>query len=92
MFLVKFLKQAVEITQEITLAFEQESIEEITFQSHKLKSSARAVGADALADICQDLEYSSRDNDQARVNALMIELNPVLEQVKEAIENIHIPA
>ena len=87
-FLSKFLLQAIDITQKISSAYDQQEMEDITFQSHKLKSSARAVGADPLADLCLELEYASRENNHAQVDELMPDLKPIMDQVKTHIESM----
>ena len=87
MFLDKFLIQAEDITPQITQAYEQGDIEALTIQSHKLKSSARAVGADGLADVCLEIEMFSRENNQVKLDELVPLIKPAMQQVREYIHN-----
>ncbi|MCF8208602.1 MAG: Hpt domain-containing protein [Rhodoferax sp.] len=46
----------------------------ITRTAHKLKSSARTVGAMALGELCHQLELAGRANDQVRCSELIARL------------------
>lgn len=49
--------------------------------AHKLKSSARTVGANALADICAGLEAAAKSGQQGQVDQLVPRLAPEIEKV-----------
>jgi HPt (histidine-containing phosphotransfer) domain-containing protein len=61
LLLKKFILQAELLIKEITDALSQQDIKTITFNAHKLSSSARAVGAEQLADIFKELEQVSKE-------------------------------
>ena len=54
------------LIKEITDAAKQQDSETTTFNAHKLKSSARAVGAEKLADIVEQLEQVSKEENIKR--------------------------
>ncbi len=49
--------------------------------AHKLKSSARSIGANKLADICQALEEAGQAADQGTIEKLVPKLRPAVEAV-----------
>ena len=55
--------------------------------AHKLKSSARTVGANALADCCATLEEAGKTNDRQVVDDQMGLISDLFEQVRKWIEN-----
>jgi len=61
LLLQKFVSQANEVFAEFDQAYRQHDIERVRFHSHKLKSSARTVGANSLADLCFALETAARN-------------------------------
>ena len=84
-FLKKFVPQAEQLIKEILGALKQQDIEKITFNAHKLKSSARAVGAEQLADIFEQLEQVSKEQ-----NMMLIEQSckPISEEMKKVSDYI----
>ncbi len=52
-----------ELITEMQTAYEQHSFAAIRDGAHKLYSSARSIGANELADLCQDLEQAGEDSD-----------------------------
>ena len=61
--LADFVDPALQSVVEIEGAFEHRKAEDIGALGHKLKSSSRAVGANALADLCQALETAGKAED-----------------------------
>ncbi|SET65892.1 PAS domain S-box-containing protein [Nitrosomonas marina] len=59
--LSEFLTSAAKIEREIQLACEASDCEQATRAAHKLKSSARSVGALRLGDICQQIEQAGKN-------------------------------
>lgn len=53
--------------------------------AHKLKSSARTIGAHPLADICTGLEAASRNGQQSVVDQLLPRLEPEILRVTEFV-------
>jgi two-component system sensor histidine kinase/response regulator len=81
MFLKKFVPQAELLIKEITYALTQQDTKTITFNAHKLTSSARAIGAEQLADIFEQLEQVSKDK-----NITLIEQN--CKQISEEMKKV----
>ncbi len=63
--LTDFIAPGRDNVAEIMTAFADRSAEDVAKAAHKLKSSARAVGANLLADLCQDLEMAGKEDDWA---------------------------
>ncbi len=88
-FLHKFILQAESIIEDIKLSFEQEDIAQVAFLGHKLKSSARAVGVDSLADLFMSLELSARNNKLSAVKMTMSEISPAFQSIKDYIKSMN---
>jgi HPt (histidine-containing phosphotransfer) domain-containing protein len=84
----KFVTQMDEELAEIETAYRQRDIDQVRFHSHKLKSSARMVGANLLADLCFSLETAAHDTNWAGVDDVMGGLRPAADSVKEYVEGI----
>ena len=63
----------------------QKAWEQLGELGHKLKSSARTVGANHLADICQGLETTCKSGDQDEAVRLYESLGPVFAQTTDRI-------
>jgi CheY-like chemotaxis protein len=81
--LQKFLSQMDDIFSDFETAFKQGDAEQVRFHSHKLKSSARTVGANSLADLCFALEKAARDAQWDDINGLAGDLKPTITRVKD---------
>ena len=86
--LQKFALQAEEIVDVLETAYGQRDIEEIAFHTHKLKSSARTVGANNLADICFSLEMAARNVDWGEIDKLFSSLRPNMQSVKDYTDGL----
>ena len=64
-----FLAPAFENIAEVEAAVAAQEAAQVAAACHKLKSSARAVGANALSDQCQRLERAGRSNDWETIHA-----------------------
>jgi len=80
-FLRKFVDSARRTLHELESAWERRGFEEIGFAGHKLKSSAKACGANALAAVCVDLERYAKEQDWAHLEPLRPEAGRLLEEV-----------
>jgi HPt (histidine-containing phosphotransfer) domain-containing protein len=60
---------------------------EIGTLAHRLKSSARSVGANALADCCLVLEQSGKAGDWVGIDRQMAELPGLFASVKACIQD-----
>jgi PAS domain S-box-containing protein len=81
--LQKFLSQMDDIFSDFEEAFKKEDAEQVRFHSHKLKSSARTVGANSLADLCFALEKAAREAQWDEINCLAGDLEPTIIRVKD---------
>ena len=86
--LTDFVAPSEEIVEEIKKAFSNQSSEGIKQAAHKLKSAARSIGANSLADLCAELETAGKEDDLARSGKAMPELEPLFQAVKAYIENL----
>jgi|GEM_PF-2108310 len=86
-FLEKFIEPAAQIVSEIHVAFEAGSAEQIGELGHKLKSSSRTIGANPLADLCDELEKAGKADDWEKIKILHTELDGHFEAVRKFIEN-----
>ncbi len=84
--LQKFSTQMEQIVAEFEAAYEQHDAEKVSFHTHKLKSSARTVGADSLADLCFALEVAGRKAEWDKIDSLSSSMRPTMEQVKGYID------
>ncbi|MEJ2529445.1 MAG: PAS domain S-box protein, partial [Gammaproteobacteria bacterium] len=82
-----FLDSNAPTAKQIEEAFQKEDMAEISTLAHKLKSAARTVGANALADCCQALETAGRDGDAEEVRRQMALLPNQFISVQEWIED-----
>ncbi len=83
-----FLPPSHEIIEEIKAGVTGESAEAIQMAAHKLKSSARSIGANELADICLLLETAGKDADMAAIKREIPRLDSVFARVREYIESL----
>jgi HPt (histidine-containing phosphotransfer) domain-containing protein len=84
--LQKFVSQTADILADFETAYDQRNIEQISFTVHKLKSSARTVGANKLADLCFTLETASRNTDWVEIDSLADGMRPAVDSVKDYVE------
>ena len=68
--LLSFVELSQAIVGEIMAAWEKRSAVGVKNAAHKLKSSARSVGAHALADTCEALEKAGKADDWKTIDAL----------------------
>ena len=86
MLLKKFTSQADDIAAQFETAFTQHDMEQIRFHAHKLKSSARTVGAYPLAELCLALEIAAQNTDWAEIKGLAVDLKPAVKRVEDYIK------
>lgn len=85
-FSAKFLEAAREILAEMDAAHIGGNLAALGGLGHKLKSSARTVGATGFADLCQALESAGKDNDMPQAELLLRQLHPLLERIARQVE------
>ncbi|MBT7952967.1 MAG: PAS domain S-box protein, partial [Gammaproteobacteria bacterium] len=84
--LESFVGPSRNIILEIQTGFEKHSAEEVQMAAHKLKSAARSVGANQLADTCVALESAGKKGDWDIINNEIIHLEPQMTDVEQYIE------
>jgi len=84
--LVEFVDVSSEIVQQLEEAAQWGDSEAVGRHAHKLKSSARTIGAHPLADLCLALEKAGKEDDMPEISAQMPQLTPAFEAVRTEIE------
>ena len=77
-----FLHSAGASVREIEAAYGRRSAKEVAALAHKVKSSARTVGANALANRCETLEQAGNTENWEQIDAFMAGLNGLFVQVE----------
>jgi CheY-like chemotaxis protein len=80
-FSVKFLASARSSLLELDDASERNSLVDMSAIGHKLKSSARTVGANGFADLCHELEQFNLESDLLKAKSIAANLHPLLDQI-----------
>jgi len=81
-----YLEPAQDIVAEMAAAYGERSTADMGAAAHKLKSASRAIGADALADLCESLETAGKADDWQAIEADYADLAPAMADVKAHIE------
>jgi two-component system, sensor histidine kinase and response regulator len=81
--LLDFYASAAKIATELKNAYQAEEFAKVGSMAHKLKSSARSVGALTLGELCAEIEQAGKNND---VKALA-ELLPRFDAEKTTVES-----
>ncbi|MDD5366138.1 MAG: PAS domain S-box protein [Gallionellaceae bacterium] len=84
-FLSDFLVTAREAIADIQAAYLKHAEQDVGAFAHKLKSSARTVGADSLANLCQDLEQAGKTGDWSAIDASIPRMAPCFAAVERFI-------
>lgn len=85
-FALMFLETAGDTLIEMDDAYTREDTTALGHLGHKLKSSAKTVGALGVADICQALEYAGKANDMIELQKLLTELPPLLHKITVQVQ------
>jgi|GEM_PF-966452 len=83
-----FVEPAIVMVDDIHRAFADGTVEEVGALGHKLKSSSRTIGANALADLCEELEFAGKSGDRTKVEALHNNLDGLFKDVLDYIEKV----
>ena len=86
--LQQFVTQTDGILGAFETAYEQRDAEQVLFQAHKFKSSARTVGANDLADLCLALEIAGRDESWDEIDRLCGGLRPAAHKVRKYVAEL----
>ncbi len=80
-----FADPATEIASEISAGFAGSDAAAVGAAAHKLKSAARSIGANALADLAFELEKSGKAGDWPAIEEYMPTLDPLVKDVLDYI-------
>ncbi|WP_423897882.1 Hpt domain-containing protein [Candidatus Pelagadaptatus aseana] len=86
--LEEFANSATPYMTELDAAIARKSAEGVKSLAHKLKSSSRTVGAQALGDLCEALENSAPNADWHGINTQELALKSELERVLDYIRSL----
>jgi EAL domain-containing protein (putative c-di-GMP-specific phosphodiesterase class I)/HPt (histidine-containing phosphotransfer) domain-containing protein len=84
-FAQKFVDSARKGMTEIDVSMKAENLEALCALGHRLKSSARTVGANGFADLCHQLEQLKHGGDLAQAEQITRQLLPLLEQIEQHV-------
>ncbi len=84
----EFVEPAGNNVEEILAAWEGRDAAGVGSAAHKLKSSARTVGANKMADLCALLEAAGKAGDAERIEQNIGNLEPSFKVVKNYIEQL----
>ena len=84
-----FLKQTPSIIDEIHVSCVSDNTTSVVSSSHKLKSSARSVGANRLADLCVALESAGKENRLTDMKEIESRIDDVFTETQAAIVNLN---
>ena len=79
--LLEFVEPARANVAEILAAVERRSAADVGAAAHKMKSSSRAIGAEALADLCQRLETLGQAGEMSEISTLSQRLGEEFDKV-----------
>lgn len=77
----KFIEVARQGLCEMKLAQNKRDLPELARLGHKLKSSARTIGALSFSDLCEALETANANGDWAAAGAVIARLPLLLDQI-----------
>ncbi|NRR32021.1 CHASE domain-containing protein [Oxalobacteraceae bacterium] len=89
-----FLESARAGLEEIDAALAEDDVVHLAELGHRIKSSARAVGAMSFADLCLALEHVRHDADPGRARQLVEQMHALLALLREHIAQelvVHAP-
>jgi PAS domain S-box-containing protein len=86
-FALKFLDSASKGLQEFTQACEEQDLNRLCDLGHKLKSSARTVGANHFADLCQEIEHLRTKGTAQQASEIAALLPNELSNIEKAVHH-----
>ena len=85
-FAIKFLQMASETLVEMDEVLARRDLLALGGLGHRLKSSARTVGALGFADLCQALELAGKAGDWPAAEKILPQLAPLLDRIAEQVK------
>lgn len=86
-FGLKFIEVANDTLSEMEVAQTEKNLPALGRLGHKLKSSARTIGALSFADLCEALEKASANNNWPDAEALLAKIPLLLKRITQQLEN-----
>lgn len=86
-FGLKFIEVANDTLMEMKAAQAEKDLLALGRLGHKLKSSARTIGAADFADLCEALETAGVNNNWSDAESLLTKIPPLLERITQQLEN-----
>lgn len=86
-FGLKFIEVANDTLAEMKEAQSKKDLPTLGRLGHKLKSSARTIGASNFADLCEGLEKANTDNNWSDAESLLAKIPSLLERITQQLEN-----
>ncbi|MBT7950974.1 MAG: PAS domain S-box protein, partial [Gammaproteobacteria bacterium] len=83
-----FVEPSQKVVEELKHGWNERSAEAVKQAAHKLKSSARSVGANALADLCEALEQAGMEDDWTTIDDGMENLDSLMHEVENYISEL----
>jgi CheY-like chemotaxis protein/HPt (histidine-containing phosphotransfer) domain-containing protein len=87
-FLQEFRLRSGEIAARLRVAVEGERPQAVEAEAHKLKSSARAVGALDLAELCDELEHLGHDGRMDAIAELLVRFDAEMARVERHLDQL----
>lgn len=87
----KFVESAQQGMLELDEACGRSNLDELSALGHKLKSSARTVGANGFADLCEQLEHLKGSGNLSRAKQIVTELHPLLAKITQRVNDYLMP-
>ena len=84
-FAFKFLQTTEAGFNEMEEALAANDVQKVRELGHRIKSSARAVGAVSFAELCLQLEHLAPEDDIATAREIVLRMQSLLEKLKEHI-------
>jgi PAS domain S-box-containing protein len=91
LFAEKFVTSARKGLIEIDEAYRNQNLADLCALGHRLKSSARTVGANGFADICHNLEQLKQNGSLDQAQQMIEKLHPLLDQIALEVQTYLTP-
>ncbi|PXW86432.1 Hpt domain-containing protein [Nitrosomonas sp. Nm84] len=85
-FALKFIEVANGVLAEMYMAQAKKDLPELGRLGHKLKASARTIGASSFADLCAQLEQANLNNSWPDAELLLAEIPVLLAQITQQLQ------
>lgn len=90
-FLQDFQRSAVKIAMELKSAYATGQAAQVGMLAHKLKSSARSVGAQRLAELCAAIEQAGKTNQPEVLAVLLPQFEKEMDAVDDYLSTLQLP-